>query len=74
MKFKTIIVLILFALIVVVLIQNSLVIPVNILLWNMTAPVFLLCFFMLCLGFLAGVLAATMGRRHERKTPPPDKS
>jgi uncharacterized integral membrane protein len=73
MKVKTVIILILFVLAVVLLIQNSMVIPVNILLWNMAAPVFFLGFFMFCAGFLAGVLAATMGRRHEKKTPPPAK-
>jgi uncharacterized integral membrane protein len=72
MKARTIIVLVLVALVVVLLLQNSGMIDLKILLWHIYAPVFFLGFFLFCVGFLAGVLIArTGGRKAKKDTLPP---
>ena len=71
MKTRTIIVLVLVALVVVLLVQNSGMIDLRILFWHIYAPVFFLGFFLLCVGFLAGVLMARTGGRRAKKEPLP---
>ncbi len=67
MKAKTIALLVLVLVVGILLIQNSMAIPVRLLFWTMVMPVFFLALGVFALGFLAGFLAARIEKRREAK-------
>jgi len=79
MKTKTVLILVLIALFVILLIQNSGSADLRFYFWNISGPLFILVFLVFCLGFLAGFLTAKTGRKKDHQlltqssTPSPQK-
>jgi uncharacterized integral membrane protein len=69
MKTKTILILVLMALFVILLIQNSGPADLTFYFWKVSGPQFILVFLVFCLGFLAGFLVAKTGRKKDNKVP-----
>ncbi len=69
MKAKTILILVLIALFVILLIQNSGSADLRFYFWNISGPLFILVFLVFCFGFLAGFLTAKTGRKKEQEVP-----
>jgi uncharacterized integral membrane protein len=67
MKSRTVWILVLVALFVVLLIQNSGMTPLRFYFWPIYAPMFILVFFIFMIGFLIGFLAAKSGQKKDRK-------
>jgi uncharacterized integral membrane protein len=67
MKTKTLVILILVALVAVLLLQNAGLTPLRIFFWNVYAPLFVLVLTVFFLGALVGFLLAMRGRKKEPK-------
>jgi uncharacterized integral membrane protein len=70
MKTKTVLILVLIALFVILLIQNSGRADLRFYFWNISGPQFILIFLVFCFGFLAGFLTAKTGRKKDQEVPP----
>jgi uncharacterized integral membrane protein len=70
MKPKTVISLVLVALVAVLVLQNSMLVPFRMLLWPVYMPVFLLVLGVFAIGLVVGYLAGRTGRRREGKPIP----
>lgn len=68
MKPKTIIILLLLLLSLVILIQNTQVVTLRVLFWQMSMPRILLIALLLFMGFVVGYLVAKVGRRSGRSS------
>jgi uncharacterized integral membrane protein len=69
MKTKAILILVVIALFVILLIQNSGPADLRFYFWNVSGPQFILVFLVFCFGFLAGFLIAKTGRKKDQKVP-----
>jgi uncharacterized integral membrane protein len=69
MKTKTVLILVLIALFVILLIQNSGRADLRFYFWNISGPQFILVFLVFCFGFLAGFLTAKTGREKDNEVP-----
>jgi uncharacterized integral membrane protein len=69
MKTKTVLILVLIALFVILLIQNSGPADLRFYFWNISGPQFILVFLVFCFGFLAGFLTAKTGRKKDQEVP-----
>jgi uncharacterized integral membrane protein len=67
MKTKTVIILILVALVGVLLLQNSGLTQLRLLFWNIYAPLFILILVIFFLGAIVGYLAVHRGRKKDQK-------
>ncbi len=67
MKTKTVVILILVALVAVLLLQNSGLTQLRLLFWNIYAPFFLLIFVVFFVGAVVGYLAAHRDRKKDLK-------
>jgi uncharacterized integral membrane protein len=68
MKTKTLVILILVALVGVLLLQNAGLTQLQIFFWYVYAPLFVLLLVVFCLGLLVGLLAHRRDRKKEPKT------
>jgi uncharacterized integral membrane protein len=75
MKSKTILILVLVALLAILLVQNSGPSTLSFYLWSIDAPMFVLVFFSFLLGFALGFLVPRLEKRRDKKgesTSPPN--
>lgn len=70
MKTKHIVMIVLFVLVVVLILQNSITVPVNFFFWPMAMPLFFLVLGVLAIGLVIGYLAAKVDRKKKPKTAP----
>jgi uncharacterized integral membrane protein len=68
MKTKTVVILVLVALVAILLLQNSGLTPLRLFFWNIYAPLFILVLVIFLLGALVGHLTAHRDRKKETKT------
>lgn len=69
MKTKTVLILVLIALFMILLIQNSGPADLRFYFWNISGPQFILVFLVFCLGFLAGFLIAKSAKSKDKMAP-----
>jgi uncharacterized integral membrane protein len=68
MKTKTVVILVLVALVAILLLQNAELIPLRLFFWNVYAPLFVLILVVFLLGALVGHLTAHRDRKKDQKT------
>jgi len=70
MKAKQLVMIVLAVIVVILIIQNSVTIPLNLLFWPMYMPLFLLVLGVLAVGLVIGYLAAKTDRSKKKKAAP----
>ncbi|MBN1826551.1 MAG: DUF1049 domain-containing protein [Candidatus Eisenbacteria bacterium] len=71
MRIRVILLLVLLALALVILLQNTAVCAFHVLFWQLEMSLIVLVLLLLCIGFLLGLLVPPIVRRRSRKGAPP---